>query len=350
MSRTRASRRTGNRKTRWAACASAVLLVSGGATLVPALAAHAQAAQPSLTAPLALDDAYATAAETALDVSAPGVLGNDVDPDGDPLIAILVSTPGHGRVTFRLDGSFRYVPEPGFTGTDTFTYAASDRQQRSAPATVSVNVEPPATQVTTTTLATSPNPSTAGQPVTLTAAVTPAATAGGIITFKDDTATLGTATLGPDGTATLTTTTLAAGTHSIIAEYPGNNAYDPSTSPAVTQTVDKATTALTAGRATVRPLIGARVQVIGLNSTLTSDGQPLPGQTITFTSRSGNIPLCTATTNSAGTATCDAVLAQGLVPNLVINAELLAHGYRATYTGDPNHQPAAPATGTVGIL
>ena len=41
-------------------------------------------------APIAADDAYTTTEDTALTVAAPGVLGNDSDPDGDPLTAVLV--------------------------------------------------------------------------------------------------------------------------------------------------------------------------------------------------------------------------------------------------------------------
>ena len=38
--------------------------------------------------PVATDDAYSTDEDTPLTVATPGVLGNDTDPDGDPLKAI----------------------------------------------------------------------------------------------------------------------------------------------------------------------------------------------------------------------------------------------------------------------
>ncbi|MCA1702265.1 MAG: cadherin-like domain-containing protein [Actinobacteria bacterium] len=43
------------------------------------------------------------------------------------------------------DGSFTYTPDPGFTGTDTFTYRAVDVQIRPSvqPATVTIEVTPP---------------------------------------------------------------------------------------------------------------------------------------------------------------------------------------------------------------
>ena len=50
-------------------------------------------------APAAAGDAYTTAEDTVLTVPAPGVLGNDGDPDGDPLTAVLVTGPSHGSLS-----------------------------------------------------------------------------------------------------------------------------------------------------------------------------------------------------------------------------------------------------------
>jgi len=61
-----------------------------------------------------------------LDVLAPGVLSNDDDGDGDTLTAINASTPANGTVVLDTDGRFVYTPNSGFTGTDSFTYEASD--------------------------------------------------------------------------------------------------------------------------------------------------------------------------------------------------------------------------------
>ena len=61
-----------------------------------------------------------------LTVAAPGVLGNDADPDGNPLTATLVTGAGHGSLTLNANGSFTYTPAANFNGTDTFTYRASD--------------------------------------------------------------------------------------------------------------------------------------------------------------------------------------------------------------------------------
>jgi len=79
--------------------------------------------------PLALDDAYATDQETALVVaSADGVLSNDTDTSSPAdLTAALETPPTQGTLTnFGSDGGFSYVPNAGFHGTDSFTYAAVD--------------------------------------------------------------------------------------------------------------------------------------------------------------------------------------------------------------------------------
>jgi hypothetical protein len=57
------------------------------------------------------------------------------------LSATLVSETSHGTLRFAADGSFHYEPEQGFTGTDTFTYVASDFHGTSEPATVSLEVQ-----------------------------------------------------------------------------------------------------------------------------------------------------------------------------------------------------------------
>ena len=73
-------------------------------------------------------------------MAAPGVLGNDTDPDGNPLSPLLVSGPSHGALTPDADGSFTYSPAANFNGSDSFTYRASDGSLASNPATVTITV------------------------------------------------------------------------------------------------------------------------------------------------------------------------------------------------------------------
>ena len=93
--------------------------------------------------PLAAGDAYAVAEATSLSVAAPGVLANDSDPEGGPLIATLVDGVTHGTLSLAADGSFTYTPAAGFVGEDTFTYAAVDALGQRATASAAITVEPP---------------------------------------------------------------------------------------------------------------------------------------------------------------------------------------------------------------
>lgn len=95
------------------------------------------------TPPVSQGDSYACAHNAALEVAAPGVLGNDADPESAPLTARLISSPAKGSLTLNADGSFRYVPDTGFEGEDSFTYQASDAINDSAPSTVTILVSPP---------------------------------------------------------------------------------------------------------------------------------------------------------------------------------------------------------------
>ena len=91
-------------------------------------------------APIARPDDYQTGMEEPLIVPPPGVLANDTDGNGDPLRARVVSGPSNGQLRFRSDGSFAYLPDAGFAGTDEFTYRAWDGEAPSPVETVSITV------------------------------------------------------------------------------------------------------------------------------------------------------------------------------------------------------------------
>jgi VCBS repeat-containing protein len=92
-------------------------------------------------APVAANDSYTTAPGTTLTVSAPGVLSNDVDADGDSMTAVLVAGPAHGALTLNANGSFTYTPDSSNTTNDSFTYAADDGTLQSNAATVSITLD-----------------------------------------------------------------------------------------------------------------------------------------------------------------------------------------------------------------
>ena len=89
--------------------------------------------------PIAVGDNFNVAKGTPLTVSAPGLLANDTDPEGNSLTAVLVSGPAHGSVVLNPNGSFTYTAAAGYNGPDSFTYNANDGTSSSSPATVKLN-------------------------------------------------------------------------------------------------------------------------------------------------------------------------------------------------------------------
>ncbi len=87
-------------------------------------------------APIAQDDSAAMGGESVLMIE---VLGNDSDPDGDFLLVQSIGTPAHGTVLNSRTG-ISYIPDPGFSGIDTFSYMVSDGNGGSATAIVTVSV------------------------------------------------------------------------------------------------------------------------------------------------------------------------------------------------------------------
>ena len=95
--------------------------------------------------PAAAADRYRMTRGQAFSVSAAGgVLANDGDPNGDPLLAQIVAMPANGSLTLNADGGFTYMPAAGFTGIDSFQYTASDGMSQTAPVSVVLNVRPTA--------------------------------------------------------------------------------------------------------------------------------------------------------------------------------------------------------------
>ncbi len=106
---------------------------------------------PVNDAPVTVGDAYNIAEDTLLVVTAPGVLGNDTDIDGDTLNAVLVSGPSNALTfTFNPNGSFSYQAIANYNGPDSFTYRANDGTANGNIVTVNLNVtavnDPPVAQ------------------------------------------------------------------------------------------------------------------------------------------------------------------------------------------------------------
>src|SRR2546425_7737017 len=97
---------------------------------------------PVSVAPVAVNDRFATDEDTALTITAPGVLGNDTDVDSPVLTAVVVTRPSHGALALNANGSFSYTPAANFNGSDSFTYTANDGLLDSNEATVALTIKP----------------------------------------------------------------------------------------------------------------------------------------------------------------------------------------------------------------
>jgi VCBS repeat-containing protein len=77
--------------------------------------------------PVATKEQYGVIQGGTLSVPvANGVLSNDTDVDSTVLTAVLVRNVDHGSLTLNADGSFNYVPNTGYSGSDSYTYSPSD--------------------------------------------------------------------------------------------------------------------------------------------------------------------------------------------------------------------------------
>ncbi|WP_439142239.1 Ig-like domain-containing protein [Pseudooctadecabacter sp.] len=88
--------------------------------------------------PDAQDDTAEVDEDGSVDIP---VLGNDSDPDGDPL-TITEATSPNGTVTINPDGTITFEPDENFNGDTTITYTISDGNGGEDTATVNVTVNP----------------------------------------------------------------------------------------------------------------------------------------------------------------------------------------------------------------
>jgi len=90
---------------------------------------------------VAIRDAYALTYGMPLNISAPGVLGNDSFDSNNNVSAVCLEPTTHGSLNFRKNGSFTYSPNDAFEGNDCFTYQLMDNAGNlSEPATVRITI------------------------------------------------------------------------------------------------------------------------------------------------------------------------------------------------------------------
>jgi hypothetical protein len=210
-------------------------------------------------------------------------------------------------------------------GSNTVTFHSTDKAGNvESTKTVSFTID----GSTTTSVASSLNPSTYETTVTFTATVTSTSgTPTGTVTFKDGASTLGTGTLS-GGKATYATLTLAVGTHSITAVYAGSGSFITSTSPVLTQTVNKAGSSTTL-TSSVNP--SSYLQTVTFTATVKSATTGIPTGTVTF--MNGATVLGTGTLNGSGIATL-------AISSLPVGSQAIT----GSYSGGSNFNASVSAT------
>ncbi|TAK69550.1 MAG: type II secretion system protein [Actinomycetota bacterium] len=112
--------------------------------------------------PVATDDAATTPYNTLVNID---VLGNDTG-SLDITSVVVATSPSHGTVSVRPDGTINYTPATNYVGTDSFTYNVSNTLGvRSNDATVLITVSPPPAPVAANDAATTPGNASVVVPV-----------------------------------------------------------------------------------------------------------------------------------------------------------------------------------------
>ena len=165
----------------------------------------------------AANDSYSGTSGQTLTVAAPGVLGNDTTNTTPPtLTAALVSGPAHGTLNLSATGAFTYTPAAGFSGTDAFTYRASDNSGNSATASASITVASAVNQPPTVSLTSPADGASYLPPATITLTASASDSDGTIskVEFYNGATLLATSTASP---YTYAWNSVASGTYALTA-------------------------------------------------------------------------------------------------------------------------------------
>ena len=93
--------------------------------------------------PIAITDDYALTEDSLFSAdTANGLLGNDSDVDLDPITvdSTPAQAPINGQLTLETDGSFVYIPNANFAGSDSFSYLVSDDRGGVSTGTVTLTI------------------------------------------------------------------------------------------------------------------------------------------------------------------------------------------------------------------
>jgi hypothetical protein len=190
---------------------------------------------------------------------------------------------------------------PTTTGSLVTGSLAAVSNASNSPDTVYLSGQVISVQPTQATLTSNVNPVAAGAAVTFTAVIANSLSvaATGPVNFLDGTTVIGSGTLNGSGVATYATSTLTTGVHSITASYDGDSQNNAATSPALSETVQQATT--TTLTSSLNPAVAAASVTFTATVTGPSGSATKPGGTVTFSD--GATSLGVGTVNGSGVAT-----------------------------------------------
>jgi len=174
----------------------------------------------------------------------------------------------------------------------------------------------------TTTIASSINPSLYGQSVTFTATVTGCGTPTGVVIFNDNGIAIGSDSLNGAGTASITTAALDAGSHLMTAVYMGDDNNNASDSTVLTQTVNKTSTT-NALAVNINPSVHGEIVTFTSSLVAVAPGAGTPTGFVIF--RDNGNPIGVGFINGTGVAT----FATGALT-------VGSHPISAAYGGDAN--------------
>jgi len=115
-----------------------------GTSLLDAINVIMDVPPPDPGPPIASPDSYSIQMQNTLNEPAPGVLSNDIEPDGELMTAMIVEDTMFGSLTLNQNGGFVYTPDSDFIGIDSFRYKASDLTEsgNTVEVTIQVNTTP----------------------------------------------------------------------------------------------------------------------------------------------------------------------------------------------------------------
>ena len=264
-----------------------------------------------------------TSGSTAFPVSSPSSLAGSPNPvvTLGPTDADLTSFLGGAQLD--TTAGYQYIiqvrlQDSGFSGGSAPNYWDADIAYNPTASSITeygVTVAPgawaqvyptPPAAATTTTLASSANPSVSGQTVTYTATVSPSPD-GGTVAFSDNGSPIGNcatqAVFGGQATCAVTYPGVASSPHSIVATYSGDTNFATSKSATLSQTVNAAATSTH---------LTSSADPAGVNQSVTltaavaavSPGSGTPSGTVDFQDGGSSITGCASQTLTNGTATC----------------------------------------------